>query len=486
MKDATVPHSENAEPISAMLSDRPGATRGLSARAVGLIRLGTERGLGLARSVIAGADERALAQRNALLAFAVRVASAAVLYLMQVVLARWMGGFEYGIYVFIWTWILVLGGLSGVGLNMVSIRMLPEYRERGELDLFRGIFAGGQVAAFAVGTAVAALGWLGLWLFEPYVADYHVLPLYLALICIPIFAIGDVLDGVGRGQAWIGVALVPPYVLRPLMVLGAMWAAHELGWPMTGVTAAYAAIFAVWSTVLLQFTLCQIKMRKTVPAGPRAYDWKLWFATAMPLLAITACELALQNADVLIVSTFLSPESVGIYFAAAKTMSLIMFVHYAVGSAVANRFSALNARGDREGLEAFVKDAVKWTFWPSLAAAVVILALGRPLLSLFGPAFLEGYPVMAILVAGFLFRSAMGPSEYLLNMLGQQRACAVVLVIAAVLNIALNFALVPWLGIVGAATATSVALTVTAFMQYWVARERLGLDIAIWSAWRRG
>ena len=31
-------------------------------------------------------------------------------------------------------------------------------------------------------------------------------------------------------------------------------------------------------------------------------------------------------------------------------MALIMFVHYAVGSAVAHKFAALNARGDKDGL----------------------------------------------------------------------------------------------------------------------------------------
>ena len=99
-----------------------------------------------------------------------------------------------------------------------------------------------------------------------------------------------------------------------------------------------------------------------------------------------------------------------------------MFVHYAVGSAVANRFAALGARGDKEGLRAFVRDAVHWTFWPSLAAAVTLLALGMPLLWLFGPKFVAGYPVMLILVVGFLFRSSMGPAEFLLKMLGEQSA----------------------------------------------------------------
>ena len=101
------------------------------------------------------------------------------------------------------------------------------------------------------------------------------------------------------------------------------------------------------------------------------------------------------------------------------------------------------ARGDKESLRAFVRDAVHWTFWPSLAAAIILLALGMPLLWLFGPKFVQGYPVMLILVVGFLFRSSMGPAEFLLNMLGQQRLCAAVLATTAVLNVALNFALVP-------------------------------------------
>ncbi len=463
----------------------PLAHPGRFAAAMTLTFLITNQALSLARSILIGADDRARAQRNAVVAFGVRVTSAALLYVTQVLLARWMGAFEYGIYVFIWTWVLVLGGLSPIGLNLAVIRLVPEYLERGDLEHVRGVTFGTNLAAFAIGTAVALLGVAGLWVFEAYVANYYVLPLYLALICIPIYALGDMQDGVGRSRAWMSTALVPPYILRPLIVLGAMIGARQLGFPMTATTAAIAAILATWLAALLQFTLVSLRMAKTVPAGPRSYDWRLWLTTSLPLFVICACELALQNADVLIVSSLMSPHSVAVYFAAAKTMSLIMFVHYAVGSAVANRFSALNARGDRNALKAFVRDAVNWTFWPSLAAAILILLLGRPLLWLFGPDFLEGYPVMMILVAGFLFRSAMGPSEFLLNMLGEQNACAVVLVFTAVLNIVLNLALIPVFGLNGAALATALALIATALLQYLVARRRLGIDVAIWSSWRK-
>lgn len=201
---------------------------------------------------------------------------------------------------------------------------------------------------------------------------------------------------------------------------------------------------------------------------------------SLPLVVVAAAELMLQNTDVLVISRFMTPDDVAIYFASAKTMSLIMFVHFAVGSAVANRFSAPNARGDMEQLRAFVRDRVNWTFWPSLLGAAIILALGKPLLWLFGPQFEAGYPVMFILVIGFLFRSAFGPAEVLLSMLGEHQICAAVLIVTALLNLALNFALVPVFGLVGAAAATSMSLATAALMSYVVAPRRLEIEIAIW------
>jgi O-antigen/teichoic acid export membrane protein len=35
--------------------------------------------------------------------FLIRVFSAGLIYLSQILLARWMGSFEFGIYVYVWT-----------------------------------------------------------------------------------------------------------------------------------------------------------------------------------------------------------------------------------------------------------------------------------------------------------------------------------------------------------------------------------------------
>lgn len=435
------------------------------------------------RAVVSAQSPRDLAQRNAFVAFGVRVVSAALLYFSQVILARLMGTFEYGVFVFVWTWVLVLGGLSHLGFGVTMIRLLPEYQVRGQLALMRGLLSTSRRLALSVGALCTVLGALALSTFGERLAHHTVLPLFLALICLPGFALTDLQDGIGRARGWIGIALVPPYILRPLLLLGGTLAAHFAGLPMDARTAAGAAIVATYGTLLVQSILLNRQLGRDVPPGPKAFAPNVWAKTAWPLFVIYAAELVIQNVDVLVISAVMTPVEVGKYFAAAKTMSLVMFVHYAVGSAVANRFAALNAKGDAEELKRFVADAVRWTFWPSLAAALAILALGRPLLWLFSPTYVDAYPVMLILVGGFLVRASMGPAEFLLNMLGQQRISACVQVATAVASLVLNLILVPKFGLMGAATATAMALVGAAVANAYIARTRLGLNISVFSAW---
>lgn len=432
------------------------------------------------RLAMAPGGDRALVQREALFAFGVRVASAGILYLSQIVLARLKGSFDYGIYVFVWTMVLLLDGLSHLGLGVAVIRLLPRYSTLGHHGLVRGLIRGARLFVMLNATAIATVAFAVLWAVPDLVASYYVLPLFLGLICIPMAALTDVQDGIGRSQGWMATALLPPYVLRPLLMLICMLLAYAFGLPMQATTAVAMAIFSTWATALVQAVLLHRQLAKSLMPAKRQYDFGGWMRQSLPLAIIVFCELVFQNADLLVISQYLTPHEAGIYYASAKTMALIMFVHYAVGSAIANRFAAVDAREDRAALEALVRDGVNWTFWPSLAAGVIILALGMPLLKLFGPEFEAGYAVMAIMVVGFLLRSAMGPVEFLLNMLGQQRYCAGVLIACAILDVALNLVMVPRYGIVGAAVSSSVAFGLAALANYAVARRRLKLNSAIW------
>lgn len=430
------------------------------------------------KEVLAGRDERKRTQRAALFAFSIRIVSAAIAYLSQVVLARWMGSFEYGSFVFVWVWVLVLGGVSNLGLSIGSMRFVSEYRERKDMDGLRGILLGGRLLTFFTATLMGLVGFAILHFFGDRIPAHYMLPGLLVLFCLPVHTLTDVQDGIARGMQWIGTALVPPYVLRPLIILFTMIAAHEIGLPMKATTAAGCAIFATWLACAIQLVILHVKLRGIVSPGPRRYEVGIWLGTSLPILMILAFDLVVQNTDVLVLSRYMSPSDVGVYYAGVKTIGLIAFVHFAVASAVANQFAKLNTRGDLAGLQKLVGDAVRWTFWPSLAAACILLALGRPMLWLFGPEFTQGYAPMFVLAIGLIVKASVGPAEFLLNMLGEQLRSAAVLVFTAILNVALNFILIPHFGLLGAAAATSLSLISSAILYRTIAKRRLGIEVS--------
>jgi O-antigen/teichoic acid export membrane protein len=237
---------------------------------------------------------------------------------------------------------------------------------------------------------------------------------------------------------------------------------------------------SIWLPTLWQMMLVNQRLAARIERGPKAYEFKIWLTTALPILMVEGFYSLLAYTDVLILQYFRSPDEVAVYYAAAKTLALVSFIYYSVSATTAHRFSSYHVAGDREGLSAFIAQSIKWTFWPSLAATALLLLFGKPMLSLFGAQFTDGYHLMFILALGLLARSAIGPIERLLNMLGEQRICAMVYAGAFGVNLALCFVLIPRFGMMGAAMSTASALIIESILLYIVTRNRLGFHVFVW------
>ena len=424
---------------------------------------------------LASDDPHNRAQRMALITFAIRVVSAAIAFVSQIILARVMGEFEYGVFVFAWALVVICGDLSCLGFHTTVVRFLPDYAGRSAHAEIRGLTMTARVFAMLSSPALAAAGFLCLWLFHDTIADYYVVPLFIGLFCMPMIALGDVLDSTARAHSWALAALSPTYIIRPVLILVFMVLAVRMGHPHTALTAMVAALAATYATTLIQFFSIVRRLGKRYVPGPRKVEFALWIKAALPIFLIEGFSFLLTNSDVLVVGIFLDPQSVAIYFAAAKTMALVHFVFFSVKAAAAPRFSALFSSGDRLALARFAGETVRWSFWPSLAVGLAVLALGHLLLSLFGPAFTAGHGLMAILFAGIMAKALVGPGEVLLTMSGEQGLCVVVYAVALAANIVLNVTLIPMFGVTGAAVATASAMVVEAALLHLAVRAKLSI-----------
>src|SRR5712691_10313966 len=275
----------------------------------------------------------------------------------------------------------LLGFWPQLGARIRGAEHLLVQRLAGTVFLIRVLTAALAIAALAAG---------GVRLFAARLDDHMVIPLYLACITMPAYELAKVQEGISRSYDWVGLAMMPAYVCRQLLLALLMAAAYFAHFPTDATTAMIVAGVSIWLPTFAQLVLVNRRLKARIERGPRTYAFGRWLTTALPILMAEGFYSLLTYTDVLVLQYFRSPDEVALYYGAAKTLALVSFIYYSISATIAHRFSGYHAVGDRAGLSALIAQSIKWTFWPSLAATALLLAFGRPILSLFGPQFTDG------------------------------------------------------------------------------------------------
>lgn len=423
--------------------------------------------------------------RGAGVVMAIRVIGAGLAFLSQVFLARVMGTFEFGLFSYAFVLLTVLSVLAPFGTDWAVLRFIPEYVAKKRWRRLEGVFRGSVAFVALVSVVIALVAAALIYLFSARIGEHYVVPLYLALVSLPLFALFQIYVNFARAFGWAALAYTPQYILRPafLMVLVAVLLVVSVPPTATAVLVvslgASALAFAAQALIFHRR-----KPHVARPAAP-AYHGRAWLTVAFSMAMFNGFQLIATYGDVLILGNFVEPDKIGIYNAAVRTASIINFVLMAMSATATPKYAELYARNRHDELRAYVTHTARWIFWPSLAGAVVLLLAGRYILLAFGPAFVEGYPVLVILVLSNLVLAATGNVDSLLNMTGHQRVCARIMVWSGIAFIALNFALIPYLGVLGAALAVWASLTLKFAWMVVVAKKRLGILALVTPSWPR-
>jgi len=241
-----------------------------------------------------GSSEASVTRRLAGTIFLIRVVSAAMAYASQILLARWMGGSEYGIYVYVWTWVLLLGSMMDFGISSSAQKIIPEYRTRGELLLLRGFLTGSRWMTFAVSALIALLLAGLITALSPWIDADAMMPLYIGCMTLPAFVVANTQDGIARSHDWMRLGLMPQFVVRQTLIIALTAAAFVLGFHLGATAAMIASAAAVWIATAGQMVVLNRRLDGHIEPGPKAYDFRGWLAVSLPILLVESFYLLLS------------------------------------------------------------------------------------------------------------------------------------------------------------------------------------------------
>jgi O-antigen/teichoic acid export membrane protein len=155
---------------------------------------------------------------------------------------------------------------------------------------------------------------------------------------------------------------------------------------------------------------------------------------------------------------YYGPEvDVGLYRIVFKVATLVTFAQAALNTVVAPMISAL--RNERDELYEMVDKVAQLNLFTAGSIFLIVLFFGSSLIGIFGvesPS--DAYPWLILLAIGQLTNAFAGPVMNILNMTGYEKSARNTMLVMAVLNIILNFLLIPQRGPAGAAVATTATM----------------------------
>ena len=243
-------------------------------------------------------------KRRALVALAIRVAGAGLAYIMQMLLAQWLGLGNYGVFVGIWVWLLVLGGVAPLGLNVQIIGRLATLHDAGEIAAWRGLMLTSVLVAIVMGALVVAGGWTLLAVNPTLFSNDYLLPLWLAVLCVPLIALTEVNEGIARAHGWMLAALAPTYLLRPVLLIGGAFIWMNEVAPLDAAAVLGIAVGACFATVVVQGAMLAGNVWRLIGQGGISAQPLTWILAAVPIILTQTFELLTQNFDMMAVPIF--------------------------------------------------------------------------------------------------------------------------------------------------------------------------------------
>ncbi|MBE6499263.1 MAG: flippase [Methanobrevibacter thaueri] len=390
-------------------------------------------------------------------------------YFYRFLMAILLGPTAYGILGITLPFQGIFQTLSAGGLPPAIAKYVAEFEAVGEHDMARKtIFTALKIMVFLG----LFFGVLMIFVVAPWLAyDYlgkpmALIPLQIVGLITPFSVIVGALRGAFQGVykmeyivytravEQLGMILcATAFVLIGLSTVGALWGT-VLGYSLSVVAAFY--IFKVY-------------MPKYIPKPSEdfVFTFKDEFKLAatlvkfsIPVIITAIAEMLIYNICTIVMGRFLTFDDIGFFAAADPIARLPLIISVSIATTILPASSEAFKLKDNQTLQKYVSEAYKFSLLFIVPMCVGLALFAAPTLRILyfkNPAYVAGASALAILSIGMTFYSIFTISTSVIQGIGNPRIPMYILVGGAFVTGALNWFMVPFLGIEGGALATSIA-----------------------------
>jgi O-antigen/teichoic acid export membrane protein len=420
-------------------------------------------------------DNLAIGAKGGAIAFILKISSTILGFLNQIILARILGAGGIGEVILAITVVRISVQIAKFGMEETMMKFVPIYIDHQDDARLNGTIA--FAIKFCLLFSVAFM--LLVLVCSKYIAIniFHsegllkLMP--VVVLAIPAWVIRDVTGGILKGYKDALRALIPESLISPFFRIAVF-----LILIINGASPLYAIIAFVTGEILsviasilfLQNKIKGLKLLKKQCEKKEILDvaYTIVF-TGMSILLYT-------QSDIWILGMLTSTETVGIYGVVAKIVLLVYFPMMALSSIMFPLISSIYASGNLDEFRKVVSESTRWILSMAMPIILILILEGKYILKYFyGPEFSTGYAALVILIVGQMIKAFAGLIAVILMMTGEHKVYMKITIIFGLVNIVLNFLLVPRYGMIGAAVATAFSLSIIDIISIYIIKKRLSV-----------
>ncbi|MET7328563.1 polysaccharide biosynthesis C-terminal domain-containing protein [Nonomuraea sp. NPDC005650] len=286
---------------------------------------------------------------------------------------------------------------------------------------------------------------------------------------LPVMVVGDVLLAATRGFGSMRPTVLVDGLLVPVSQLALVACAAVAG-ATSWLPVAWGAPYALVAVIAWAALRGRVPRTPYLPGTVR----DLWRHTA-PRSAAGAIQAVFQRLDIVVVALLGGPAQAAVYTAATRFKVVGQLANQGLAQAVQSRMVSALANGDRQRAGELYQTATIWLVLLTWPVWLAYAALAPWLLRLFGPTYGSAAPVALVLAGTMMVATACGMVDVVLTAAGHTGTSLFNLLAAITCTVALDVALIPVHGALGAVIGWSGGVLVKNLLPLWQLHRRYGL-----------